>query len=95
VRPRFQGLIAVLLLAGCASATQWEKPGASREAMEADARSCAMAAEAYPTVPRVRTTRTGDDVLTAGSDRDTDRQLQEAQRVENCMRQKGYTLRAG
>jgi hypothetical protein len=37
----------------------------------------------------------GAEIQPHPSDRDADRQLQEAQRVQACMREKGYTLRPG
>ena len=79
---------AALLMAGC-STQQWDKPGATREGVEADARACASLAESYPTAPARRTTQPGVD------DRGADRQLAEAQRREACMKEKGYSLRPG
>ena len=69
---RTAALAAVLLLAACASTPRWERPGASRDRVEADARGCAMAAEAS-----------------------SERVLSEEQRVDDCMRQKGYSVRTG
>jgi hypothetical protein len=66
------GLAVVLLLAACASTTRWERPGASRDRVEADARGCGMAAEAS-----------------------SERAMNEQQRIDDCMRQKGYSVRAG
>ena len=86
--------LGVLFLAGCASTVQWDKPGATREAADTDGQSCSVAAQSYATLPRPRTGPTGVDLNTIGSERDADRQLQQAQRVEDCMRRKGYTLRA-
>jgi hypothetical protein len=87
---RAAGAAVFTLLAGCQSTVQWDKPGATRESAEADARACSTLAQSYPTVPRARPTR---ELLQNVTDRDADRQLQEAQRVDACMRQKGYTLR--
>jgi hypothetical protein len=46
-----------------------------------------------PTLAQPRTTSTGAEIQPHPGDRDADRQLQEAQRVQACMREKGYTLR--
>jgi hypothetical protein len=40
------GRVALLLVAACASPPRWEMAGANRDRVEADARGCAMAAEA-------------------------------------------------
>jgi len=77
---------AGLLIAAC-STQQWDKPGATPDAAEADARACATLAESYPVAPERRTTQSSID------DRGADRQLAEAQRREACMKQKGYSLR--
>ncbi|HUQ73600.1 MAG TPA: hypothetical protein VM183_02660 [Burkholderiales bacterium] len=93
MRPWF----AILLLAGCSTA-QWERPGASAEMVDADARACGAAAQAAPLLPSPQATMTssGAVIVTERSDPvDANRQMQEGQRVQNCMRQKGYTLRAG
>jgi hypothetical protein len=85
---------ALLLLAGCSS-MQWDKPGATAASVDADLRACTSAAQAVPTVPQLKTTSTGMEIQPHPSDRDADRQLQEGQRVQACMRGKGYTLRPG
>lgn len=87
-------LVILLVLAGCSS-VQWEKPGATREAVDSDLRGCTTAAQNVPTVPALRTSPTGTEVQPHPTDRDADRQLQEAVRVQNCMRDRGYTLRSG
>lgn len=86
--------LALALLAGCSTA-QWDKPGATQAGIDADLRACTSAAQAVPTLPQPRTTSTGIEMLPHPSDRDADRQLQEAQRVQSCMREKGYTLKPG
>jgi hypothetical protein len=78
----------MLLLVGC-STQQWDKPGATRESVEADSRACGALAGSYPTAPARRTTQT------SVTDRDADRQLEEAQRRDACMTRKGYSLRQG
>jgi hypothetical protein len=79
---------ALVILAGCSS-VQWQKPGTSPEAIDADLRACHLAAEAVPTIPSARTA-SGIDMQPA--DRDADRQMQLARRVGDCMRQRGYSL---
>ena len=89
--------LPLLLLAGC-STVQWDKPGASAEMAQADARACGSAAQSAPFLPKPQTTMSaaGAVVVTESNDPvDAGRQMQEAQRVETCMRQKGYALRAG
>ena len=86
--------LAFVLLAGC-STVQWDKPGATSASVDADLRACSSAAQAVPTVPQLRTSPTGTEIQPHPADRDADRQLQEGQRVQACMRDKGYTLRRG
>ena len=95
--------LCLVLLAGCSTA-QWDKPGATPASVAADVQNCGTAAQAAPTLapPRttsnsveVRTGSTGVGVQTAGTYGDADRQLQEAQRLQDCMRRKGYTLKSG
>jgi len=85
--------LATLLLAGCSTA-QWDKPGATQAGIDADVRACTTAAQAVPTLPQPRTTSTGIEIQPHPGDRDADRQLQEAQRVQACMRDKGYSLKS-
>jgi hypothetical protein len=94
----------VLLVAGCSNA-QWDKPGATEAAIDADLRTCNAQAQATPSLPSPRTTSNSVEVRTgptgasvsapSGSYGDADRQLQQSQRVFDCMREKGYTLKSG
>ena len=89
--------VLALLLAGCSTA-QWTKPGATPDVADADARACVARAQATPTLPSPQTTMSsaGVAIVTERTDPlDASRQMQEGQRVDTCMRQKGYTLRAG
>lgn len=96
-------LIFVLLLVGC-SAGRWDKPGATPASVDADLNSCTAAAQSRAALPSPRTTSTsvevrtgptGVGVQTAGAyGGDPDRRLQEGERLQDCMRQKGYTLRS-
>jgi hypothetical protein len=94
-----------VLVAGCSTA-QWDKPGATAQSVDADLRSCNAAVQAAPSLPSPRTTSNSVEVRAApgggigvqtpsGSYGDADRQLQQGQRVEDCMRQRGYTLKSG
>jgi hypothetical protein len=88
--------LALLLLAGCSS-TQWDKPGATQEVADADARACAANAQAVSTVPRVQTTvmSSGAVIVTEPTQpMDTQRQMEEGQRIQECMRKKGYQLKS-
>ena len=90
-----RGLL-VLLLAGCSTA-QWLKPGATPEMAEADARACSSAAQVASQLPRTQTTTmsSGAVIVTEPNEpRDATRQMQEGQRMQECMRQKGYSLRS-
>lgn len=96
--------LGVLLIAGCSSA-QWDKPGATAAGVDADLRSCNSAAQAMPGLPSPRTTSNSVEVRSSstgvgvqtpvGAYGDADRQLQQGQRLQDCMRDKGYTLKAG
>jgi hypothetical protein len=85
--------LALPFLAACASTVEWAKPGATQQAIDADVRACRVAADQVPTLPRPQTAppTTGAGSPT-GTDLDADRQLQQAQRVEVCMRERGYQL---
>jgi len=86
--------LGLLLLAGCSS-MQWDKPGATPMSVDADLRECSTAAQAVPTVPQTRTMASGAEIQPHPTDRDADRQHQEAQRGQACMPEKGYTHRPG
>jgi hypothetical protein len=98
---------ALLLVAGCSTA-QWDKPGATQASIDADLRACTNEAQALANLPAPRTTSSAIEVRTthsgvggvgvqtpASSYGDADTQLQQGERVQSCMRQKGYTLRSG
>lgn len=86
-------LLAVLLVAGCASGFDWSKPGASQQAIDSDLKACRLSAERTPALPRVRTALpSGTGSYSTGSELDADAQLEQAQRVETCMRERGYRL---
>jgi hypothetical protein len=86
--------LPVLLLAACSTA-QWDKPGATQGVVDADLRSCSTVAQSFATLPQPRTTSTGIEIQPHPTDRDADRQLQLSQRVQACMREKGYALKSG
>ena len=87
--------LALLLVAGCGT-TQWEKPGATQEMADADARACAAAAQTAPTLPRSQTTVTSSGaVITTDPAQPLDarRQMEQGERMQECMRQRGYSLK--
>jgi hypothetical protein len=87
--------LALLLLAGCAT-TQWDKPGVAQDVADADARACAAGAQATAVQPRPQTTvmSSGAVVVTEPAQPlDARRQMDEGQRMQECMRQKGYQLK--
>ena len=85
--------LALVVAAGCASAVDWSKPGATQEAVDADLKACRLAADRIPALPRINTAPPSAAGSTAtGTDVDADVQLQRAQRVESCMRERGYQL---
>jgi len=86
--------LPVVLLAACSTA-QWDKPGATPDAVDADLRSCSTSAQSFPTLPQPKTSPSGAEIQPHPTDRDADRQLQLGQRVQDCMRQKGYALKSG
>ena len=82
---------SLLLVAGCASTTDWAKPGATDAQIDADVKACSTAAQNVPVVPRQQTIApSGAANYSTGTDLDADRQLVVAQRVERCMRERGY-----
>lgn len=86
-------LLAVLLAAGCASTVDWSKPGTTQQATDADVAACRLAAESYPVAPHLPSTPpSGTGTLTTGMDLDANTQLGRAQRVDRCMRSRGYQL---
>lgn len=96
--------LCFVLLAGC-STVQWDKPGATAESVDADLRSCNGAAAATPGMPSPRTTSNSPEVRTsptagvsvqsAGAMGDADKQLYQGQRIEDCMKSRGYSLKPG
>lgn len=85
--------LALPFIAACASTVEWSKPGATQESMDADLKACRVAAERIAALPRPQTATPASGMSSpAGTDLDADRQLQQAQRVEACMRGRGYQL---
>ena len=90
-------LLCLLLATGC-STVQWDKPGATPEAADADLRKCTTAAQSVPSLPQARTTanevRTGPagPAVPTFVEINADQRLQQGQRVESCMQARGYVL---
>ena len=90
---RLPSLALVLAVAACASTMEWSKPGVTQAEIDADLNACRAAAEKIPVVPRQQTTTpSGAPSYPTGSGLDADRQLVLAQRLERCMRERGYQL---
>ena len=87
---RRETAFVVTLLAGCAAAGDWTRDDTSREAMEADLRACDAQARSYPTLPRPR--QGAGRVATDPPD--ADHVLDLAERVDRCMRGRGYRFEA-
>ncbi len=86
-------LLALPLLAACASSLDWSKPGASDAQTDADVKACRAEAEKVPVLPRQQTTTpSGAASYPTGTELDADRQMVLAQRLETCMRERGYQL---
>jgi hypothetical protein len=86
-------LPAAAILAGCASTVDWQKPGTSQAAVDADVKACQQAAQAVPTLPRQQTAQpSGALSYPSGSELDADRQFEQARRLDECMRGRGYQL---
>ena len=85
--------LAPALLAACASTVDWSKPGATQAAIDADVKACRAQADKVPVLPRQQTTTpSGAASYPTGTELDADRQLVLAQRLETCMRERGYEL---
>jgi len=89
--------IALVLLAACASAPQWEKAGGTKEAMQADLYLCDQAAPsgAQPRVQGPSGTPSGiggerKAAFNAMAEREGDRMQKDQKAVAECMRAKGY-----
>ena len=79
----------LLFAAACSGSGDWTRDGTEHSTMQADFQACDAAARAVPTVPRPR------DRLGVAEPHvpDADHQLDLAQRVDRCMRSRGYTFR--
>jgi len=86
-------LSCLFIIAGCATGTHWDKPGATQAQTDADARKCNVEAQA---VPSAAAATTAPSAMVAGPalERDPDRQLAETQRMQQCMRALGYDLKS-
>jgi hypothetical protein len=78
-----------LMAAACASSVDWAKPGAAQSAIDSDLQGCRVAAQNVAALPRPRTAPKSQ---TTASEIDADRQLEEAQLVQDCMQKRGYRL---
>lgn len=79
-----------VLVAACAASGDWTRDGTSRDVMEADLLACDSAARAHPAVPGPRAPRGSVHPDAAHADP----LLDLAQRVDRCMRGRGYSFEA-
>ena len=83
----------VPLLAACATAPHWEKPGSNETAMSEDLQQCRVQARlSTQTQQTVSTSPTGQTSSAPLADRGQERDAQEDQQIFHCMRGKGYNL---
>jgi hypothetical protein len=88
--------LATLLVAACSSTPQWQKEGATQEAVAADLRGCEAQA---PIAPRVQGTQgmpsgVGGErkaAFNTMAEREGDRAQKDQKFVAECMGKKGYT----
>jgi hypothetical protein len=85
-------IFATLLVAGCAHAPQWSKPGASSERVAEDLHACRASAPLEPRRPLGPPTKPGlgghfDSMV----DREGERMMKDERHVARCMRAKGYS----
>jgi hypothetical protein len=77
-------------LAGCAKAPDWQKPGASPDAVATDLQACRMSAPIEPVVrgPRTKPGMGGgfDNMV----EREGERMMRDERHAAECMRAKGY-----
>lgn len=93
-----RAMTLLLLAAGCASGPSWEKPGGTKQAMEADLYLCNESAAVKPQ-PRVQGpsgTPSGlggerKAAFNAMAEREGERFQKDQKAVAECMRAKGYT----
>ena len=84
-------LLAALLIAGCAKAPEWQKAGASHDAVAMDAQACRMSAPLEPVVRGPRTKPGLGGGFDQMVEREGDRMMKDERHVAECMRAKGYT----
>ena len=84
--------VGALLLAACtSSAPQWQKPGATPEAVAADLQACRASAPIEPRVPPGPRTKPGVGGGFDGAfERKADQMRQDDRYVAECMRKRGY-----
>ena len=84
-------LLAALLAAACAKAPEWQKPGASHDAVAMDMLACRMSAPIEPAVRGPRTKPGMGGGFNQAFEREGDRMLADERHVTECMRAKGYS----
>lgn len=77
-----------VVLAACSTGGDWSREATDQAAMEADLRACDAAARELAVVPRPR----DPQGVAQPHMPDADHQLELMQRVDRCMRARGYTF---
>jgi hypothetical protein len=83
-------------LAACASPAHWDKPGAGPIAVDEDMQQCRMQARLSPEAhrePLGPRSGLGGAGTSAAIDRMEDRDAREAQLIQKCMMDKGYSAK--
>ena len=89
---RLPTTLSALLLAACAApATQWEKPGASQTAVDADLQQCRMQAR-VASAPSLRS-RSPHSAVGPATEMREDRDAREVQLFQKCMQDRGYSAK--
>ena len=84
-------LLTMLALAGCAKAPDWQKAGASHDAVAMDLQACRMSAPLKPAVRGPRTKPGMGGGFDQMVEREGDRMMKDENHAAECMRAKGYT----
>jgi hypothetical protein len=86
-----QAWILAIILAACAApaTTRWEKAGATPDRVNADSEECRVQVRLTPAQRSVPAP--SPSTVTKALSREEERELQDAQAFQKCMRDKGYS----
>jgi hypothetical protein len=83
--------LIVSLLAACTTGSlAWQKPGATQEAVDADLQSCRLAAQDISALSSPQTAPQSQSTAVRGTSGERD--VAEAQLLQQCMQKRGYRL---